>query len=273
MVTGKKIRLSRLFNEVSQKSVLVPLDHGATLGPIKGISNISKVLNAIGDEASAVDGLILHRGTAVHSLMPNCSLPVPLILHLSASTALGCDPTHKVLVAQVEEALRLGADAVSVHVNLGVASEKDMLRDLGLVASKCQLWGMPLLTMMYSKSGNASAPLVPQVKLAARVAAELGADVVKVSYPGTIEAMEEVVEGCFVPVVVAGGERSSSDTDVLDMVKEAISGGAMGVCIGRNVFQHGQPGQFVRQLSAIVHGTALEARARSFEVSSTSSLN
>lgn len=269
MITGKKIRLSRLFDEKSQKSVLIPLDHGATVGPIEGLNNISKVLNAIGDDASAVQGLILHRGTAAYSLAPNRRLPAPLILHLSASTALSCDSSHKVLVAQVEEALRLGADAVSVHVNLGVINEKEMLRDLGQVASKCHMWGMPLLAMMYPKSVDAAAPLAPQLKLAARVAAELGADVVKVSYPGTVEAMQEVVDGCFVPVVVAGGERTSLDNEVLNLVKDAISGGAMGVCIGRNVFQHAQPGQFARQLSAIVHDTASESRAAPFKVSST----
>jgi DhnA family fructose-bisphosphate aldolase class Ia len=135
------------------------------------------------------------------------------------------------------------------------------------------MWGMPLLAMMYPKSVDAAAPMVPQLKLAARVAAELGADVVKVSYPGTVEAMQEVVDGCFVPVVVAGGERSSSDNEVLNLVKDAINGGAMGVCIGRNVFQHGQPGQFARRMSAIVHGTASEPRTRPFEVSSAVSLN
>lgn len=153
----------------------------------------------------------------------------------------------------------MGAEAVSIHVNLGAAAEPEMLRDFGLIAERCDRWGMPLLAMMYAP-GEAGAGAVGRVKHAARLAAELGADLVKVSFPGTREAMMEVVEGCFIPVLVAGGERHASDSRVVELAAQALEGGAAGICMGRNIFQCPEPARLLRELSAVVHGPSAVAR-------------
>jgi class I fructose-bisphosphate aldolase len=154
----------------------------------------------------------------------------------------------------VEEAIQLGADAISIHINLGTEEEKSMLRDLGAVSKVAMEWGMPLLAMMYVKTHKGEDENdVKIVKHAARLGAELGADIVKVPYTGSPESFKEVVEGCFVPVVIAGGRKVKTDQDILEMVKGAMVAGGTGVSIGRNVFQHKDPSKIVRAICKIVH--------------------
>jgi predicted phospho-2-dehydro-3-deoxyheptonate aldolase len=164
------------------------------------------------------------------------------------------DPTSKTMVCTVEEAIKLGADGVSIHVNLGAGDERSMLNDLGYVGRVAAEWGMPLLAMMYTRGPKVQNEYdVKLVKHAARVGAELGADIVKVVYTGSEESFREVVEGCFVPVVIAGGEKMGNDEDLCEMVKGAMAAGAAGVSIGRNVFQHKDPEKIVQAISRIVH--------------------
>ncbi len=179
---------------------------------------------------------------------------IGLIIHLSASTSLGPDPNHKVLVTEVEDAIRIGADAVSIHINVGAEDEAEMLRDLGRVARTCDLWGMPLVAMMYPRGPRVKSEHdVEYVKLAARIGAELGADIVKTNYTGSPDTFKEIVKGCNVPVVIAGGPKMDTEADLLQMVYDAIGAGATGVAIGRNIFQAEDPTLLVSKLCTIVH--------------------
>jgi DhnA family fructose-bisphosphate aldolase class Ia len=129
---------------------------------------------------------------------------------------------------------------------------------LGKVANVAGEWGMPLLAMMYTRGPKVKSEYdVKLVKHAARVGAELGADIIKVVYTGSAESFREVVEGCFVPVVIAGGEKMGNDEDIIEMVKGAVAAGAAGVSIGRNVFQHKDPERMVQKICRIVHNTAV----------------
>jgi predicted phospho-2-dehydro-3-deoxyheptonate aldolase len=180
---------------------------------------------------------------------------IGLILHLSASSVLNpSDPNDKVLVNTVERALKMGADGVSVHVNIGSKSESKQLEILGMIAGDCLEWGMPLLAMMYPRgeglTANEKSP--EMVKFAARVGAELGADIIKTYYTGDVESMKEVVAGCPAPVVIAGGSKGS-DEKSLAMIKGAMDAGCKGLSMGRNAFQHQNPQKFVAAASAIVH--------------------
>ena len=256
MLSGKKLRLSRLHHAVSGKSIIVPMDHGATLGPINGLIDLASAVSNLYDTVSLVQGVVLHRGAMerLGHMLPAHLIPTR-IMHISSSTALSMNATAKSQVASVEDALQIGADAVSIHVNLGVETESQMMRDFGTIASQCQRWSMPLLAMMYVRVNGQVSTNVGDVKLGARVAAEMGADLVKVSYPGSAAAMHEVVDGCFCPVLIAGGERAETPQFALHMVRAAMSGGAAGVCIGRNLFQANDPGNFLRSMADAVHGT------------------
>jgi fructose-bisphosphate aldolase/2-amino-3,7-dideoxy-D-threo-hept-6-ulosonate synthase len=255
---GKEIRLERIINRNTKRTIIVPMDHGVSQGPIDGLIDLGTAVDAVAlGGANAVLG---HIGLALYGHRRR-GPDVGLILHLSASTAIAPDPNEKVLVNTVTNALRMGADAVSMHVNIGADSEARMLEDLGRVAVQCQHWGMPLLAMMYPRGRKIDDEhAVGHVKLAARVAAELGADIVKTVYTGDPDSFREVTRGCPVPVVVAGGSKTD-DRATLDLIEGAIEAGAAGISIGRNAFQHPDPARFVRAAALIVHEgrTASEA--------------
>jgi fructose-bisphosphate aldolase/2-amino-3,7-dideoxy-D-threo-hept-6-ulosonate synthase len=226
------------------------MDHGVSNGPIEGLIDLGRAVDLVAEGgANAVLG---HVGLALHGHRKT-GRDVGLILHLSASTAIGPDPNDKVVVNTVTNALRMGADAVSMHVNIGADSEARMLEDLGRVSVECMGWGMPLLAMMYPRGRKISNEhQVEHVKLAARVAAELGADIVKTVYTGDPESFREVTSGCPVPVVVAGGSKTD-DRATFELISGAMEAGAAGISIGRNAFQHPQPALFIRAASMIVH--------------------
>ncbi|MBI0582725.1 MAG: class I fructose-bisphosphate aldolase family protein [Methanomassiliicoccus sp.] len=249
--TGKAVRMERIINRGTGRTVIVPMDHGMSVGPIEGLVDMSATVDQAAEGgANAVLG---HVGLALHGHRRH-GKDVGLIMHLSASTSLSPDPNDKVLVTTVEEALKMGADGVSVHINIGAETEGDMLRALGTTAMKCREWGMPLMAMMYPRGRKISSETsVGHVKIAARAAAELGADIVKTNYTGSVESFRDVTRGCPVPVVVAGGPRMETSEQILETVRDSVEGGGAGVAIGRNVFQAQDPVGMLRAISAVVH--------------------
>ncbi|MGB9698906.1 MAG: 2-amino-3,7-dideoxy-D-threo-hept-6-ulosonate synthase [Thermodesulfobacteriota bacterium] len=253
-MVGKRIRLERIMDRSTGKTVIIPMDHGVTLGPLPGLIDMKKTINAVA--SGGANAIVIHKGL-VEAGHRRSGKDVGLIIHLSASTCMAPDPNCKVLVCTVEEAIKLGADAVSIHVNIGAEDEKTMLRDLGRIAKDATDWGMPLLAMMYMRGPKVKNGFdVNVVKHAARVGAELGADIVKVPYTGSPETFHEVVAGCFVPVVIAGGEKMDTDRDILEMVRGSLLAGGAGVSIGRNAFQHRDPEKIVRAISKLVHNNS-----------------
>ncbi len=253
MESGKKRRLKRIFRD-DERTVIVPMDHGVTVGPVAGLANMQEIINKL--LRGGVDAVVLHRGVAKNVDTGNAGL----IVHLSGITKLGPDPNNKVQVCSVEEAVRIGADVVSVHVNVGAEQEDKMLVKLGRVADDCDRYGVPLLAMMYPRGPKIQDQhAVDVVAHVARLGAELGADVIKTNYTGDVETFKEVVRGCYVPVIVAGGPKVETVREVLQMVHGSIKAGGAGISIGRNVFQHENPTKMVKALSAIVHkGVSVE---------------
>lgn len=247
---GKARRLRRIFRG-DDRTVIVPMDHGVSLGPIPGLVDMQEIVNKLLE--GGVDAMVLHKGIASHVDTQGAGL----IVHVSASTKLSPSPNWKVRVCSLEEALRLGADAVSVHVNIGSEDEAKMLVDMGNVADACDAMGVPLLAMMYPRGRKIKSEHDPEaVAHVARLGAELGADIVKTNYTGDVETFKAVVGGCPVPVIIAGGPRVESVRDVFQMVYDSLQAGGKGVSIGRNVFQHENPTSMVKAMVAIVHGGA-----------------
>jgi len=250
-IVGKQIRMERIVNRNTGKTVIVPMDHGISVGPIPGLTNMKKIIQRVSE--GGANAVVEHKGLVMEGHRRE-GRDIGLIIHLSASTSLSPFPNAKTLVCSVEEAIKLGADAVSIHVNIGDGTEKDMLRDFGQVSYEARSWGMPLLAMVYPRGEKIADEYdVRYVKHAARLGNEMGADLVKVSYTGSPETFREVVEGCAVPVVIAGGPKMDSDRDILEMVKGSIDVGGAGASIGRNVFQHRDPTRMVQAICAIVH--------------------
>ena len=261
-MVGKLIRLERIMNRETGRMVIVPMDHGVTVGPIEGLIDMKNTVNQVA--SGGANAIVIHKGL-VEGGHRRRGKDVGLIIHLSASTALSPFPNAKTLVCTVEEAIKLGADAISVHINIGNGSEGEMLSDLGQVARTAQEWGMPLLAMMYPRGEKIKDEYdVKVIKHVARLGAELGADIIKCSYTGSVESFREVVLGCPVPVVIAGGPKMSSDRDILEMVKGAVEAGGAGVSMGRNIFQHREPSRMVGAISLLVHEIASVEEALSF---------
>jgi len=262
--TGKRIRLERIIDRRTHRTVIVPMDHGLTMGPIPGLEDMTSIVDEVAK--GGVNAIVLHKGI-VRAGHRGYGKDIGLILHLSGSTSLGPNPDNKVQVATVEDAIRLGADAVSVQVNIGAANEPEQLHSLGEIAETCAGWGMPLFVMMYPRGPKIKNSLDPEmVAHAARVGAELGADIVKVPYTGDVDSFRKIVRGCPVPVVIAGGPKMKTERDVLQMTADAIKAGAIGISIGRNIFQHRNPTAMVRALVRIVHeGASVEQAMRELE--------
>jgi len=200
--------------------------------------------------AGAPDAVISHRGPIAQGLLDDSRSAI--VLHLSAATAMSGHADVKTLLTGVEDALHLGADAVSVHVSFGVAEETSCSRRPGWSLraapsgeSRCWSWRTSWARRRAWNRARSRMPLA--------VSAELGADIVKVPYTGSPESFAAVVSSCFVPIVMAGGSKTPW-ADVLTDVRDAISAGAHGVCIGRNVFQRADPAAALGELRAAVHG-------------------
>lgn len=148
MPIGKQIRMERIINRNTGKTIVVPMDHGISMGPIDGLRDMKQAIQNVAE--GGANAIVEHKGLVAEGHRGR-GMDIGLIIHLSASTSLSLYPNAKTLVCSVEEAIKLGADAVSIHVNLGNGGEKEMLKDFGKVSYDARTWGMPLLAMMYPR--------------------------------------------------------------------------------------------------------------------------
>jgi len=255
---GRERRMGRILKP-DGKTLIVPMDHGVSVGPIKGITDLRETTKELVE--GGADAVLMHRGWA----RTVDTQGIGLIVHVSAGTSAGPKPLHKFVVCSVQEAIRLGADAVSFHVNVGSETEDEQLEALGAISNQCSLFGMPLVAMMYPRGPKVASEHDPQaVAHASRIGAELGADIVKTNYTGSIESFKEVVRSCPVPVVVAGGPKVGSVRELLVMVRDSMLAGGRGVSIGRNIFQHSSPKLMTAAMRKIVHEGSTVEEAMSF---------
>ncbi|EME20395.1 2-amino-3,7-dideoxy-D-threo-hept-6-ulosonate synthase [Rhodococcus triatomae] len=254
--SGKSLRLSRISDHATGRTFIVPMDHSVTVGPLGDADHAEVTVRTLAD--AGADAVILHRGRARH-VDPAAFASMGLIVHLSAGTTRSMDTNAKVLVTGVEDALRIGADAVSIHVNIGSPTERDQLADFGAVSRECEQLGMPLLAMMYAR-GPLRADLPSDARELAHLAAiatDLGADVVKLDYCGDPAEMRRVVESCPIPICVAGGPSADAGDDrAVALGAEILGSGVAGLSFGRNVFEARDPFAVASALARLVHSPA-----------------
>jgi len=249
--SGKAVRMQRLFSRGDGRLIIMPIDHTVSEGPIADSVAVTGLVNMASDVG--IDAVVLHKGR-LRSSEVDCWRRLSLIVHLSASTKRAGDPNAKVLVTSVEEALRRGADAVSVHVNLGSQTESQQIADLGSVADTADRWGVPLLAMMYARGPSIRDPADAElVAHAASLAAELGADLVKTVYTGDVDSMRDVVNSCPIGVLAAGGPRYRQPEEVESFVQDVLAAGVIGVAIGRNIFEAEAPVEIAEHAVGLVH--------------------
>lgn len=256
----KELRLRRLRNPETGRVVICPMDHGITLGPIKGLTDLEWAVERV---KRHVDAVVVHKGQIPAVSRQLRDHPeVAVLVHLNASVQGASTHPAKVLVAGVEEAAGLGADGVSVQLNLGCEGDSAMLQTVGQVTREARLLGLPVLAMTYPQPPGMRGESADDIVHVARAAAELGADLVKVSMPVPPDQVARVVAGTGVPVVVSGGPYRDDRQALLAGVRLAMEAGASGVALGRNVFQDEDPRRSARELYAAVHGPT---RMRDFD--------
>jgi fructose-bisphosphate aldolase/2-amino-3,7-dideoxy-D-threo-hept-6-ulosonate synthase len=258
MTAGKAARLARLGT--GGRYLVVPMDHGITLGAVSGLRNIESTVDAV--TRGGADAVLTQKGVAprVH---PNKN-GAGYIVHLNASTSIGPDEQDKRVSGTVEDAIRAGADAVSFHINVGSEHEPDQISQLGELTSEAADYGMPVLAMTYARGHDVRTDdpeaFAADLGHAVRLGEELGADIVKTAYSGTPETFRDVVESTRLPVVIAGGSKGT-DEETLTMVRGAMDAGAAGVSMGRSIFQHEEPQAITEAVASVVHDDAAAADA------------
>lgn len=254
---GKAFRLRRLSRAGDGRYLFVPLDHSVSDGPVAGNDEWDGLIRAL--VLGGADAIIVHKGR-MRAIDPALLDDCALVVHLSAGTSHAADTNAKVLVGDVEDALRLGADAVSVHVNVGSDTEERQLADLGAVASSCQAWNVPLIAMAYARGPRVHNSFDPKLLAhVVNIAADLGADLVKTSMALPSDRMAEVTASCPIPVLVAGGPPAMADPDgsgLVDYAHAALDAGCAGLAIGRRVFSSPTPRSLVRRISSVLHPAA-----------------
>ena len=242
---GKQIRLSRISEK--EKFILIPMDHGVADGPLLGIENLHTTIQKVCN--GGCTGVIIHKGVILHLNKPPST---GLIMHVSASTVHG-KPNEKRIVGTAIEAIRFGADALSIHVNMGAKTEPDMLEDLAQASRSCTDLGLPLLAMVYPRGPKIDNPYDPELLAnAVRVAYELGADIIKTNYTGDIDSFKKVVQCSPAPVIIAGGPKIADQLTLLEHIAGSIEAGGAGIAIGRNIFQAQDPTKIVKAIRTLV---------------------
>ena len=251
MTAGKSARLDRIGTDGTH--LIVPMDHGITMGPVTGLADIESTIDAV--TSGGADAVLTQKGIAerVHDNKNGAGY----IVHLNGSTTIGPDERDKRITGTVEDAVRAGADAVSLHLNVGSEHEPDQITQLAEVTSAAQQYGMPVLAMTYARGHDVRDQSDPEgyaedLAHATRLGEELGADVIKTAYSGTPETFERVVDGTRLPVVIAGGSKGT-DIETLSMVRGAVDAGAAGVSMGRSIFQHETPELITAAIAAVIH--------------------
>ncbi len=260
MSTGTDARLARLGRD--GKFVTVPMDHGITMGAVDGLKDIEGTIEAVTE--GGADAVLTQKGIADRVIGHHNG--AGYLIHLNGSTEIGPDEADKRQTATVEEAVRLGADGVSFHINVGSDHEPDQIAAMGEVTAAAERFGMPVLAMAYARGPGIDEHDAENLGHAVRLAEELGADIVKTAYSGDPDSFEHVTESTSKPVIIAGGSPSS-DRATLETVRDSIEAGGAGVSMGRTIFQHPDPYAISGAVAAVVHeGIGVDAAMDRFDL-------
>jgi DhnA family fructose-bisphosphate aldolase class Ia len=251
--TGKLLRIARILRPSTGRTVIIAVDHGGYAGPMKGIEDPVKAVKAAAD--GGADAVIINAGT-LRKVHRELARKLGIILRIDgAHTSLNPDETQSSSpTATVDMASRIGADAVVMMGYVGNIRETESLSALGQVVSNCSRLELGMVAEMLP-AHTLSKPAYSEkyVGLAARVGSEIGADIIKTYYTGSVESFSRVVQGSLCPVVVLGGPKMESVDQVFEVAESVVKAGGAGVAFGRNVWQASDPRGMVRALVSIIH--------------------
>jgi putative autoinducer-2 (AI-2) aldolase len=252
---GMQNRLSRILSPADGRTVMLAIDHGYFLGPTSGLERPREVVEPLLPHA---DSLMLTRGV-LRRCVPAES-EIPIVLRMSGGTSILSDLSNEGLTVAVEDAIRLNASAITLSVFVGAPGERETLLNLAKLVDAGERHGIPVLAV--TAVGKDMVRDARYLGLACRIAAELGAHMVKTYY---CEGFETIVRDTPVPIVIAGGKKLP-ERDAIRLAWNAIQAGARGVDMGRNIFQSDCPVGMIRAIRAVVHDNASpEAAYRVYE--------
>jgi putative autoinducer-2 (AI-2) aldolase len=242
---GLKNRISRIINPLDNRALMLAVDHGYFLGPTEKLENPQKTIRPI---MRYCDSLMLTRGVQRTSV--DAAYPIPIVLRVSGgSSIIGEDLSNEQITTSVKEAIRLNASALAMSIFVGSKYEHQTIVNLGRLVNEAEEYGIPVLAV--TAVGKDMGKDARYLSLACRIAAEQGAHIVKTYY---CEDFEKVVESCPVPIIIAGGKKIS-EKDALELTYNSIKDGAVGVDMGRNIWQSDNPVPMIKAVRSIVHGT------------------
>ncbi len=251
-----KNRLSQLIQK-DGKALFLPIDHGYFQGPTHGLEKPAKTIEQIWQYA---DGLMMTRGVLRNCIDP--AITKPIILRVSgAVSVVGEDLANESVVTSIQEILRLNASAVSMSVFVGSKYENKSLTNLSKLVDECEEYGVPVMAVT-AVGKELEKREARYLALACRISAEIGARVVKTYY--CKEHFDKVVNGCPVPVVIAGGPKTETQREVFDFVYDGMQQGAVGVNLGRNIWQTEHPVAAIKSIRAVIHDNYTPKEAEDF---------
>lgn len=239
---GIKNRLSQIIKPETGRTVMLAVDHGYFLGPTSGLEDPQKTITPL---LQFADSIMLTRGTLRNCVDPEQAKPV--ILRASGGSSVLKELSNEEITTSIQEAIRLNVAAVTCSIFVGAEYEKQSLMNLSRLINEAETFGIPVLAV--TAVGKEMVRDARYLALSCRIAAEMGAHLVKTYYCADFE---QVVDGCFVPVVVAGGKKTS-EKDALKLAENAIRHGAIGVDMGRNIFQCEHPVAMIQAVRSVVH--------------------
>jgi len=242
---GMKNRLSRIIRPKTGRTVMLAVDHGYFLGPLHNLEEPRKTIEPL---LPFADALMLTRGVLRTSV--DAATDVPMVLRVSGGNSIvGKDLSDEDLTVTMEDALRLNAAAVAISIYIGAEHEHRTLVNLSKLVDEGERCGMPVLAVT-AVGKELEKRDARYLSLACRIASELGAHFVKTYY---CEGFEKVVKSCPVPLVIAGGPKLNTEMDALETAHAAVSAGAKGVDMGRNIWQSEDPVGMIKAIRSIVH--------------------
>ena len=243
---GMKNRLARIIKPYNNRALMLAVDHGYFLGPTE---KLETPRNVIAPLLKYCDSLMLTRGIQRTSVPTNTN--VPMVLRVSGGTSIiGEDLSQEDITVSIQDAINLNASALAMSIFVGSKYEYQTISNLGKLVNEAHQYGMPVLAV--TAVGKDLGKDARYLSLACRIAAEQGAHIVKTYY---CNDFEKVVQSCPVPIIVAGGKKIP-ERDALQLTYNAISGGAVGVDMGRNIWQSEHPIAMIRAVRSIVHGNS-----------------
>jgi len=240
---GMKNRLSRIIKPKDGHTVMLAVDHGYFMGPTSGLEALGKMVNPLLPYA---DTLMLTRGGLRNYIDP--ATDIPIVLRVSGGTSIiGKELLHEGTIVSIEDAIRLNASGVAFSILVGAEFERDTILGMTKYIDEAERYGIPVVAV--TAVGKEMVRDARYMSLASRMAAELGAHIVKTYY---VKDFEKVIETCPVPIVIAGGKKQP-ENEALEMAYNAMNAGAIGVDMGRNIFQSTDPVGMIKAVNAIVH--------------------